>query len=86
MVITPGAEAVRPRPEVAARAVAPVLRVAGELAGPEHALVAARTVTAWASGFLALELADAFRAGGDPDEAFAYGVERLADALARREP
>ena len=34
--------------EVLARASAPMLAVAGELAGPDHALDAARTLTAWA--------------------------------------
>jgi AcrR family transcriptional regulator len=42
---------------------------------------AARTVVAWASGFVGMELAGAFRLGGDVDAAFAYGVERIADAI-----
>jgi hypothetical protein len=29
-----------------------------------------------------MELAGAFRLGGDVDAAFAYGVERMADAIA----
>ena len=29
-----------------------------------------------------MELADAFRMGGDVDAAFDFGIERLADALA----
>lgn len=81
LVFSPGAEATRPRPEVSARAVATVLRVAGELAGTDRALEAARTVTAWASGFVAMELADGFRMGGDVDAAFEYGIARLAEAL-----
>ena len=59
-----------------------MVRIAAELAGPEHALEAARTLTAWASGFVAMELAGAFRMGGDVDAAFEFGVERIADALA----
>jgi hypothetical protein len=51
-------------------------------AGPDHALEAARTVVAWATGSIIMELADAFRLGGDVDRAYAFGIERLADAIA----
>jgi AcrR family transcriptional regulator len=68
--------------ELLARASAAVLRTAEALTGPEHALEAARTVTAWAHGFVSMELAGAFRLGGDVDAAFAYGVDRLTNALA----
>ncbi len=60
---------------------APLLRSIEALAGPRDALPAARTVTAWAHGFVSMELAGAFRLGGDVDEAFAYGVRRLARAV-----
>lgn len=63
-------------------ASAPLLAVAAELAGPEHALDAARTLTAWVTGFIGMELAGAFRLGGDVDRAFEYGVERIGAALA----
>lgn len=71
------------RPDVAllARAAAPVLQVTEVLAGPDHSLEAARTVTAWAHGFISMELADAFNLGGDVDNSFAYGMARLAAAL-----
>lgn len=82
LVFSPGAEAARPDPHTMRAGSATVLRVARELAGPEHALEAARTVTAWASGFIAMELAGAFRLGGDVDTAFAWGVERIGRALA----
>jgi AcrR family transcriptional regulator len=65
----------------AARASAPVFRVAAELAGPDHALEAARLLTAWVTGFLTMELAGAFRLDGDLDRAFDYGLERLSVAL-----
>jgi AcrR family transcriptional regulator len=68
-------------PERNARAAETLLRTAGRLAGPDEALEAARTVTAWAHGFVTMELAGAFRLGGDVDRAFAYGVDHLADAL-----
>lgn len=59
-----------------------VLRASAGLAGEENALEAARTVTAWANGFIAMELAGAFRLGGDVDRAFDYGVDRIARAIA----
>ena len=51
------------------------------LAGKDHALEAARTVVAWANGFIAMELAGAFRLGGDVNRAFDYGIDRLATAI-----
>jgi hypothetical protein len=52
------------------------------LARPDHVLDAARTIVAWSSGFVSMELAGAFRLGGDVDAAFRYGIDRLADAIA----
>lgn len=46
---------------------------AASLAGPEHALESARLVVAWAHGFVSMELAGAFRLGGNVDTAFALG-------------
>jgi AcrR family transcriptional regulator len=84
LIFVPGPAAARPDPDALARASAPVLAVAAALAGPEHALEAARTATAWAHGFISMELAGAFRLGGDVEDAFTFGATRLADALARR--
>jgi AcrR family transcriptional regulator len=69
-------------PDLNARASAAILRTAGALAGRDHSLEAARTMVAWAHGFISMELADAFRLGGDVDRAYAFGVERLAAAIA----
>ncbi len=74
-------EGARVDPEMTVRSSAVLLRTAAELAGEEHALEAARTITAWANGFLSMELAGAFRLGGDVDRAFDYGVERLTRAI-----
>jgi len=63
------------------RASAALLRTVSELAGPDHALEAARTLVAWAHGFVSMELAGAFRLGGEVDRAFAYGVDRLGRSL-----
>ncbi|MBW4719422.1 TetR/AcrR family transcriptional regulator [Saccharothrix obliqua] len=78
-----GPAASRPAVTSLATAATAVLRVAGALAGPDDALEAARTITAWAHGFVGMELAGAFNLGGDVERAFEYGVARLADALAR---
>ncbi len=50
--------------------------------GPERTLEAARLMTAFAHGFVSMELTDQFRYGGDVDEAYRYGVDVLVDALA----
>jgi AcrR family transcriptional regulator len=63
------------------RAIDPVMRAARETVGEEHALDAARLLTAWATGFVSMELAGAFRMGGDIDAAFEYGLERLAAGI-----
>ena len=68
---------------VLAEASAPVLALAAELAGPGRSLSAARTITAWAHGFVTMELSGAFRLGGDVDEAWRFGSQHLAGALAR---
>lgn len=62
-------------------AVQPVLQAAREAVGGEHALDAARLLTAWATGFVSMELAGAFRMGGDIDQAFEYGLERIIAAI-----
>lgn len=59
------------------RAAEPVLHATRDLVGTAEALNAARLVTAWMTGFLQMELAGAFRLGGDIDEAFDYGLDHL---------
>jgi AcrR family transcriptional regulator len=55
----------------------PIVVAMAGLVGEERALVAARTVVAWAHGFVTMELAGAFRLGGDLDSAYAFGVESI---------
>jgi AcrR family transcriptional regulator len=64
-------------------AVAPLLDACAALTGPANALPAARTLTAWATGFIGMELAGQFNLGGDIDEAWEYGVELLVAGMRR---
>ena len=68
------------------RAVEPLLRAVAGLAGEGRELEAARTIVAWARGFIDMELADAFQLGGDIEAAYEYGVERLIAAVAAAAP
>lgn len=74
-------EPARPDREVLARASAAVLRTTAALAGEGQALPAARTLVAWLHGFVTMELAGAFRLGGDVDAAFEYGIDLLVDVI-----
>ncbi|MFC4906233.1 TetR/AcrR family transcriptional regulator [Actinomadura gamaensis] len=67
--------------EARVRAAAPVLHAARQLVGEQEALEAARFVTAWATGFIEMELNGAFRLGGDVERAFEYGLTALRRAL-----
>ncbi|WP_235556731.1 TetR/AcrR family transcriptional regulator [Microbacterium sp. GCS4] len=68
-------------PEALRETARPVLRACEGLVGPDDALDAARLFTAWATGFLQMELSGAFRLGGDVDEAFDYATSRIIRAL-----
>lgn len=59
----------------------PVLRLTRSMVGEEDALDAARLIAAWVTGFVDMELAGAFRLGGDLDRSFAFGLARLEVAL-----
>ena len=81
LIFAPIPEEWRPSATLLAEASAPMLRTVEALVGPDQALEAARLVTAWAHGFVSMELAGAFRLDGDLDDAFRYGVDRLVTAL-----
>lgn len=61
--------------------VAPLMHSCGELAGAENALAATRTLTAWLTGFVAMENAAAFQLDGDIDDAFDFGVDAVIAGL-----
>jgi AcrR family transcriptional regulator len=79
--MAPGAGVPSARLEFGAAASAPIIRHARALAGDGDALEAARTITAWAVGFVSMELNGGFNLGGDVDDAWKYGVGSLARAI-----
>ena len=77
----------RAAPGATARSVrssATLLRVVTELAGPRQALPAVRTIVAWAHGFITMELAGAFQLGGDVEQAWDFGLDRVLAAICCR--
>ena len=66
-----------PDPAALAALGEPIVKAMAGLVGPTDALEAARTFVAWAHGFVSMELAGAFRLGGDLDAAYAFGIESI---------
>jgi len=81
LVLTPAAGTPLADDSFRLAAIQALLRAAGELAGEEHALEAARLVVAWATGFISMEINDAFKLGGDVDDAWHFGVTRIVAAI-----
>ena len=71
----------QPSAEANAAAAAGLLTVTERLVGRPHALEAARLLTAFAHGFVSMELAGAFRLGGDVDEAYRFAVNSIVEGL-----
>jgi AcrR family transcriptional regulator len=69
--------------ERSVRSSATLLRVVTDVTGPQDALPAARTIVAWANGFITMELAGAFRLGGDIEQAWDFGLDRILIAVQR---
>ena len=84
LVMTPGAGTPVAGPEFGRAASEPILRLAAELAGETNSLEAARLFTAWAAGFVSMELNDGFKLGGDVEEAWRYGITKIVEAIAAR--
>jgi AcrR family transcriptional regulator len=74
----------RPSAEANRRASEPLLALTTRLVGTAHALEAARLLTAFAHGFLSMELNGAFRLGGDLDAAYGFGIDVIVGALVAR--
>jgi len=62
----------------------PIVRAMRTLSGDPDALEGARTLVAWAHGFVSMELAGAFRLGGDLDAAYAFGIESIVAGVRSR--
>ena len=72
-----------PTPEANAAGAAGLLLLSERLAGRDRALETARLVTAFAHGFASMELAGAFRLGGDIDDAYRFGIDALVAGVRR---
>lgn len=81
LILSPGAGTPTARPEFGAAASQGILRLVRKLAGDAHTLEAARTVTAWAAGFVSMELNSGFNLGGDVDEAWRFGLASITRAI-----
>jgi AcrR family transcriptional regulator len=73
------------QPDITAsiKAVAPLLNTIEQWVGKPQSLNAARVVVAFTHGFVDMELAGAFRLGGNIEEAFELGIENLIEVLHR---
>ncbi|MBY0687373.1 TetR/AcrR family transcriptional regulator [Microbacterium marinilacus] len=81
LLMTPGPGVPTVSDEANAESAEVILAASAALAGEAHALEAARTLTAWATGFVSMEINGSFRLGGDVDDAWEFGVGRLVAAL-----
>jgi AcrR family transcriptional regulator len=63
---------------------APLLEILRDIAGPDDALSAARTLTAFLHGYVTMLNAGAFKLGGDVDAAFVYGLDRILAGIAAK--
>jgi len=70
-----------PSTEANAAAAAGLLTLTERLVGRERALEAGRLLTAFAHGFVTMELAGAFRLGGDVDEAYRFAIDSIVEGL-----
>lgn len=85
LIMAPGSGVPVARFEFGAAASAAVLKLTEELAGKDHALEAARTLTAWATGFVSMELNGGFNLGGDVERAWQFGVTMILKAISDQE-
>jgi AcrR family transcriptional regulator len=78
--------ALQPDSKAVAALGRPIVAAVGRLMGEEgpDALAGGRTFVAWAHGFLSMELAGAFRLGGDLDVAYATGIDLILAGISGR--
>jgi AcrR family transcriptional regulator len=70
-----------PEAEAVQRSITPLMDAVTAITGTAHALDGARLLTAWATGYLTMELAGRLRMGGDIDAAWNWGLTRIVAAL-----
>lgn len=73
-----------PDPGALAAVGRPIVAVMADMTGEDGALEAARTIVAWAHGFVTMELAGGFRLGGDVDAAYDAGIETILAGVSAR--
>jgi AcrR family transcriptional regulator len=73
-----------PTAEANAAGAAGLVRLVERLVGAEHGLEGARLLTAFAHGFVSMELAGAFRIGGDIDGAYRFAIDTIVSGLVER--
>ncbi len=73
-----------PDPAILAALGEPVVTAMARLTGQASSLEGARTLVAWAHGFVSMELAGAFRLGGNQDASYAYGVAAILAGVSGR--
>ena len=73
-----------PDPAILAAVGEPLVRAMAGIAGESRSLEAARTVVAWAHGFVSMELAGAFRLGGDLESAYLFGIDSILNGVSER--
>lgn len=81
LVFSPLPEEMAPDPQEVVRSVEPLLALTTQLVGVQRALPAARTLTAWLTGFVRMEGQGSFGLGGSVDEAFEFGLHVLLAGL-----
>lgn len=81
LVFSPLPDGMAPDPEEVVRSVAPLLAVTTRLVGAQRSLPAARTLTAWLTGFVRMEGQGSFGLGGSVDEAFEFGLDVMLAGL-----
>jgi len=62
-------------------ALKPMFEACTRLVGSAHALMAARTLTAYVHGFATMEIAGAFHLGGSVEDAFCFGLDTIINGL-----
>lgn len=81
LIVSPGVEMPGVTRALASRSSETAVGLAQAVVGERHALAAARTLVAWASGFIIMELEGGFNLDGEVEEAWEYGLGMLLGAL-----